>query len=264
MNHEFPLVLFTALTQFAVGLALFAAWKNLRCAGSSSKECEDISVWRSKDWICVFLLAAAGLAASLFHLAQPLRAAEALGNLEVSWLSREGLLFGVFTALALVNVFRESHCVMILTVLAGLAGLLAQGFTYAPVALPAVNNGMPMLLFLLSALALGAASGQLNGGCDFSVAFRTASVALIAVLLIVPCLWTSGSAVMQASAELWMHSWMFWAGVALIALGILISVRAGREAAMAELVVLFAGIVLTRVIFFDGVVHTAVNLGMPY
>jgi DMSO reductase anchor subunit len=264
MNYEFPLVIFTALTQFAVGLALFAAWKSLRCAGSTARECEDISAWRSKDWMVVFLLAAFGLAASLFHLAQPLRAAEALGHLSVSWLSREGLVFGIFTVLALVNVFRESRCLSVLAALAGLAGIVAQGFTYAPVAMPAVSNGVPMLLFLLSALALGSAAGQMNGSHDFSTVFRTSCAALLAVLLIVPCLWTSGGAVMQASAELWMQSWIFWAGLGLLALAFIVSLHSGAEAALPCLALVLGGVVLTRIVFFCGTVHTAVNLGMPY
>jgi len=264
MNYEFPLVIFTVLTQFAVGLALFAAFKSLRCAGSTAKECEDISAWRSKDWFAAFLLAAFGLGASMFHLAQPLRAMEALGNLSVSWLSREGLIFGLFTVLALVNALRESRCLAVLAALCGVAAVVAQGMTYAPAALPAVSNGVPMLLFLLSALALGALSGQVNGSHDFGTAFRVSCAALVAVLLIVPCLWTSGGTVMQASAALWMQSWMFWAGLGLTTLAFIISLRSGAEAAMPCLLLTLGGVVLTRIIFFGGVVHTAVNLGMPY
>lgn len=264
MNYEFPLVIFTVLTQFAAGLALFAAWKNLRCSGSDARECEDIAVWRGRDWMLVFLLAAAGLAASLFHLAQPLRAAEALGNLALSWLSREGLILGLFTLLAFVNIFRESRCLAVLAAFAGLAGIVAQGFTYAPISMPAVSNGVPMLIFLLSAFALGAAAGQMNGSYDFRTAFRTASAALIAVLLIVPCLWTSGGAVMQASAALWMQSWTFWAGVGLMAVAFISSFVFENETVAIRLVLMLGGVILTRLVFFAGTVHTAVNLGMPY
>jgi len=200
----------------------------------------------------------------MFHLAQPLRAMEALGNLSVSWLSREGLIFGLFTVLALVNALRESRCLAVLAALCGVAAVVAQGMTYAPAALPAVSNGVPMLLFLLSALALGALSGQVNGSHDFGTAFRVSCAALVAVLLIVPCLWTSGGTVMQASAALWMQSWMFWAGLGLTTLAFIISLRSGAEAAMPCLLLTLGGVVLTRIIFFGGVVHTAVNLGMPY
>lgn len=265
MNYEFPLVIFTVFSQFAVGLALFATWKSLRCTGDGSAGgCEDIPEWRRKDWVCVFLLVSAGLAASLFHLARPLRAAEALGNLPVSWLSREGLLFGLFAALALLNVFRENRTLAVLASLAGLAGIAAQGFTYAPASMPAVSNGVPMLLFLLSALAMGAAAGQVNGCHDFSTVFRAVAAALAAVLLIVPCLWTSGGAVMQATARLWMQSWMFWAGLGLIALSLVFPARLSRKAALAGLAAIFCGITLTRLVFFGGVAHTAANLGMPY
>ena len=264
MNYEFSLVIFTVFTQFAVGLALFAAWKSLRCAGSSAKECKGIPAWRGKDWRFVLLLAVTGLVASLFHLAQPLRAAEVLGNLSVSWLSRECLIFGIFTVLTLMIVFRESRCLAVMAALVGLAGIVAQGFTYAPAAMPAINNGVPMLLFLLSALTLGSASGQVNGSHNFTTVFLTACAALIAVLLIMPCLWSSGSTMMQACAALWMQSWMFWIGLCLLILALIVSLRSGAEAAFPCVLLALSGVVLTRIVLFSGTVHTAVNLGMPY
>lgn len=97
-----------------------------------------------------------------------------------------------------------------------------------------------------------------------SAAFRTACFALVAVLLIVPCLWTSGGSVMQASAQLWMQSWMFWAGLGLLALAFIVALSSGADAAMPCLVLALGGVVLTRIVFFTGTVHTAVNLGMPY
>ena len=265
MNFEFPLVIFTVLTQFAVGLALFAVFKHAGCCTSSARACQEDTVAKSTTWKYVFLLSCAGLVASFFHLGQPLRAIEALGAFAASWLSREVLFLAIFTLLALVNIFRQNCCLVVLTAVCGVAGLVAQGMTYAPISMPAVANGVPMLIFLLSALALGAAAGQVKQSRDLGTAFRMACAALVAVLLIAPCIWTSGGgSVMRDSAMLWMHSWMFWLGLGLIVAALVASLRSGVAAAAPTLGLVLCGVVLTRIVFFSGTVHTAVNLGMPY
>lgn len=85
MTAEWPLIAFTVLSQLAAGLAVFLALPGRPASRTG--------------WLSVFVVGAAGLLASLFHLGQPLRAASALNGLGTSWLSAEGLLFGVFTAL---------------------------------------------------------------------------------------------------------------------------------------------------------------------
>jgi len=263
MSYEFSLVLFTTLTQFAVGLAVFSAWKNHPCTRTSNEKNINRSDSRRKDWEAVFILASVGLVASLFHLAQPLRAFEALSHLGNSWLSREALLFTIFTALALLNVYKENRILAVVTAFTGVAGIVAQGFTYAPAAMPAINNAAPLLLFFLSSLALGAAAGQLNGSQTFTTILATACVCLVVILLLIPCLWTSGNAVMQATAELWLQSLMFWLGVLLILTTFFLSIRSSQYK-VTPLIILFCGIFLTRLVFFGGTVHTAANLGMPY
>ena len=49
MNYEFPLVIFTVLTQFAVGLALFAAFKSLSCAGSTCRNLKPRSACKPRS-----------------------------------------------------------------------------------------------------------------------------------------------------------------------------------------------------------------------
>lgn len=264
MNYESSLVIFTTLTQLAVGLALFSAWKDLRHPAFPSQDGKGVPSGYDKGWLAVFLLASAGLVASLFHLAQPFRAAEALANLSVSWLSREALIFGLFTISSLVSAFYKKPWILVLTVLTGLAGIVAQGFTYASAAMPGISNGVPMFLFLLSAIAMGSAVGQIHASHRFSTVFRIACACLIAVLLITPCLWTSGGPVMQASAALWMQSWMFWAGLGCIAVAFLLDVCLTTDSSVPSSMAVICGVLLSRFIFFGGTVHTAMNLCMPY
>ena len=249
MTYEFPLVFFTVLTQLGIGLALAAAWKT--CFGGA--------VVPRRLWLAALVATLAGLVASLFHLGAPLRAVTALNGLGHSWLSREGLVFGLFVLLLLLAALRPGRAVTALpAALAGLAALVVQGFTYAPVSLPAVSNGFPLLLFALTALTLGTAFGAETPGPQ-----RLTICLLLVVLLIVPCLWASGSAVMQETAALWRQSAGFWAGLVLTAAALVLSL-VRRTAAPAQGVLLFCGALLVRVTFFSATVHTATHLGMPY
>ena len=109
MHYEFPLVFFTVLTQLAVGMAVFAAFGMLRPAGgavtSAPGKAAGVGPFGGKEWYVVAGAALLGLAASMLHLAQPWRAATALTNMGGSWLSREGLVFGLFAALACLCCF---------------------------------------------------------------------------------------------------------------------------------------------------------------
>ncbi len=178
----------------------------------------------------------------------------ALNGLGHSWLSREGLVFGLFVLLLLLAALRPGRAATALPA----APLVVQGFTYAPVSLPAVSNGFPLLLFALTALTLGTAFGAETPGPQ-----RLTICLLLVVLLIVPCLWASGSAVMQETAALWRQSAGFWAGLVLTAAALVLSL-VRRTAAPAQGVLLFCGALLVRVTFFSATVHTATHLGMPY
>ena len=64
-NYEFSLVVFTTLSQMAVGLAVLAAWQ-----GKSRGASPDAY----KVWGLITLIMGVALGASLFHLGHPLRA----------------------------------------------------------------------------------------------------------------------------------------------------------------------------------------------
>lgn len=253
MHYEFPLVFFTVLTQLAVGLALVNAWQEWRPAAPGS------DADGKRPWQAAFAAAALGLLASLFHLADPLRAVTAMNGLATSWLSREGLVLGLFALLLLVRWRVRSRALSLLAALTGVLGLVMQGLTYAPVSMPAINNSFPFCLFALAALVLGTGFSRDKG---ITGLHRGALAVLLVLLLAVPCFWTSGNALMRATAVAWKASPFFWGGVALLLLGFGLSFRCRKPAARG--LVLLAGILLTRMVFFGETLHTATNMGKPF
>lgn len=90
-SMELPLVLFTVLSQAAVGMVLMSAVRGFASHNGGDSR---------NEWMLVAGLMGLGIAASLFHLGHPLEAYRALAHLEKAWLSREVLAAGVFLALA--------------------------------------------------------------------------------------------------------------------------------------------------------------------
>lgn len=254
MNYEFPLVFFTVLTQLAVGVAVFAALKELglpACTADGARSTR-------KDWLMVAAAALLGLTASLFHLAHPLRAATALDNLGVSWLSREGLVFGLFAGLACLNCVKANRALAVAAALTGCAGIAMQGMTYAVISMPAISNGVPMLLFALASLSMGAVVRQ---GMDKTL--RVALILLIASLLAVPVISSMGGTVLRATAQAWLESPLFWAGLALLAAAFGLTFAKKRHASI-EIACVLCAVFLSRIVFFRDTLHTASMLGMPY
>lgn len=253
MHYEFPLVFFTVLTQLAVGLVLVNVWQEWRPAPLG----RDTSSVR--PWQAAFAAAALGLLASLFHLANPLRAVTAMSGLANSWLSREGLVLGLFTLLLLVRWRIHSRLLSMLVALMGVLGLVMQGLTYAPVSMPAINNSFPFLLFSLTSLVLGTGFCQAKG---ITGLHRGVLAILVVLLLVVPCFWTSGNALMQATAVAWKASSFFWGGIALLLLGFALTFRCCKPVVRG--LVLLVGILLTRMVFFGETLHTVTNMGKPF
>lgn len=255
MNYELPLVFFTALTQLAVGLSLVATWREYQ------NECIGIYSFR-REWAVAFVASSLGLAASLFHLGDPMRAITALANLSHSWLSREGLVFGIFTLFALLNIFKRSRKMAMLTSCLGILGIIIQGMTYAPVSMPVISNAVPMIIFAFCALSLGTSLTQMAENDGISKV-RTISLALLAILLVaLPFVWKGGSALSQQTAELWLASAPFWASIACIVVALIMSLM-GKRCILMGLIVL-AGVLLSRMTFFADTLHTATRIGMPY
>jgi len=140
-HSEIPLVFMTVLTQISLGgfLALFLG------------DVMSLFGFASTNWIMALLVmlpAALGLPLSALHLGRPFLAITAMKNIKTSWLSREALALGVFTALmnsvVALYFFEVSHIlrlvVELLTLSVGIYGIYAQAMIYRIKARPSWNR----------------------------------------------------------------------------------------------------------------------------
>ena len=140
-HSEIPLVFMTVLTQISLGgfLVLFLG------------DIMSLFGFESANWIMALLVmlpAALGLPLSALHLGRPFLAMTAMKNIKTSWLSREALALGVFTALMNVVValyFLEVSQTLRLfvegiTLAVGIYGIYAQSMIYRIKARPSWNR----------------------------------------------------------------------------------------------------------------------------
>ncbi|HEY1305209.1 MAG TPA: DmsC/YnfH family molybdoenzyme membrane anchor subunit [Vicinamibacterales bacterium] len=150
-HPHWSLILMTVLTQMSVG-AFVTIWL-LQLLGASTR----------LGLAAAVSLTVGGLAlgAATFHLGRPVHAYRALRMWRRSWLSREVLLFGAFSAVAgayavlLWTGVAWSAWVGALTVVCGLSGVLASACIYRVPARPAWNTPYTLLQFTLTAGILG-------------------------------------------------------------------------------------------------------------
>lgn len=258
MNYEISLVLFTTLTQTAVGLSLFTAWKR-QTAG------EAVMPVRNK-WLLVWLLTSAGLVISLFHLGKPLMAYTALKNFSMSSLSREGLVFPTFALLAFLCLILKSppRGLGAATAAIGILGVVVQGMTYAAPGFPAINNAWPLVWFAMAAFVCGAALFMALGSEGAADRLLIAGCLLFLLSLTgIPFLWTgSDNRIIQDSAALWFSSPFYWAALVCIAAAAFSAIR--KLDAKITLLLCVAGVLLSRMVFFASTVHFAANIGGVY
>ncbi len=147
-HSEIPLVFMTVLTQISLGgfFALFLG------DVMSLFGLESTNVMMA---LCVMLPAAIGLPLSALHLGRPFLAMTAMKNIKTSWLSREALALGVFTALMSVVValyfFEASQALRLfvefVTLGVGVYGIYAQAMIYRIKARPSWNRFTTNLKF---------------------------------------------------------------------------------------------------------------------
>lgn len=259
-SMELPLVLFTVLSQAAVGMVLMSAVRGF--AGHNAGNAR-------KEWALISGLMGFGIAASLFHLGHPLEAYRALAHLEKAWLSREVLAAGIFLALAAGAAVTDGGKGALLwgALAAGLATVVASGMTYAPPAFPALNNALPTVFFLISAVVLGAGfSAWFAGPGSQELLARICATALVTGLVVrlaVPCVWLSGGEVMRQSGLAWLGSPLYWAGIAVMVACLTVLWKNRTIPAWLPVLALL-GELAGRAAFFADTVHTAMNIGSPY
>ncbi len=198
---ELSLVIFTILSQVSIGLALMLALRQWAVSDGPAPSSFRI------EWIVVGVALFVALVASLFHLGHPLGSPRAILHLSSSWLSREIVvmqIFGLLVLAALIALWKESAnswALIKIAALVGLVGLAVSGMVYAPPSFPALNNGVPIIFYGLTAFILGSAFSSYFAGEDKQpLLARILVVSLIVGLvinLLLPSIWLSGGRVMQ-------------------------------------------------------------------
>jgi anaerobic dimethyl sulfoxide reductase subunit C (anchor subunit) len=152
---EMSLVLFTVLSQLTAG-AVVTLWI-LDFANKG------ISVQTGKFITgSLFGITALSIVFSLFHLGHPLAAFRAFANIGSSWLSREVILFSLFSVVLAVYYLQweqgksaQRKQIGLLASAIAIVAVISSGMVYVLPAVPAWNNFSPVVFFLLTAALLG-------------------------------------------------------------------------------------------------------------
>ena len=120
---HWPLVLMLTLLPAAVGLQLAAA-----CGSGFMPDSFGMSGVKPDPQLAAAILGALGLAASVFHLGQPLRAWRIFLGWRKSWLSREAMVFGVWFPLTIAALMIPSLAPV--AAMVGVLGLVCSAMIY--------------------------------------------------------------------------------------------------------------------------------------
>lgn len=157
-NAEWSLMIFTILTQCAVGIWLYGIVVK-KLLGEDFKKLAAIKAsWR--PLLVVGPLMCVALVISIFHLGSPMQAYASIANLFSSWLSREivfSCLFLFFWVISIVKLRRESSGELLswVTFLLGFVALFSMGSIYYTTPLPAWTTIYTYIGFYATMLVLG-------------------------------------------------------------------------------------------------------------
>lgn len=264
--YEAPLVLFTVSSQLSVGMVAVGAVRLIA-------QPEPQPGVRS-EWLVAAGALLAGMIASVFHLGHPAGMLRVVGHVGSAWLSREALSVGLFAGLIALGLVlmrgRPRRGLVVSTALVGLAALTSMGMTYASPAFPAVDNGLPFLFFLLTAALLGSSVclsfAQPSQEPLVKGILTVALVVGLVVYLAAPSIWLSGGAVMRQTGQAWLASPLHWTRI-VVGLALPLAIILGRRRRPAPgwlWVLILAGELMGRAVFFANTVHTATNIGRIY
>jgi anaerobic dimethyl sulfoxide reductase subunit C len=157
-NGEWTLIIFTLLTQCAVGIWLVAVSLRILIAKRSDPLIASQLTWRAI--LIVGPLISIALVISIFHLGSPMRAYSVIANLGSSWLSREIAFSGSFLFLwitAYIN-YRKTNTGSLLgwiTTILGLFAVFSMSSIYYNTPIPAWARVNTFISFFATTLILG-------------------------------------------------------------------------------------------------------------
>lgn len=260
-SMEIELVMFTVLSQSAIGLVLMSSVRQYAVEGPAGNV--------RSEWIVAGAILLLGLIASFFHLGHPLGAINAIKHIGSSWLSREAVGISLFLALVAAGIFSSGERIKFgLAVGACFMGLLAlffTGMTYAPPGYPALYNVLPLVFFVLTAVTVGTAFSSYFAP---EVYIRTLAAVLAAALvvslvvyLVVPLVWLSGGTVMSQTGIQHLTSPLYWGKIILGLVIPLGAVAMTRSIPYWVPVLIIIGEFMGRIAFFALSVHASSNIG---
>ncbi|MEK6672791.1 MAG: DmsC/YnfH family molybdoenzyme membrane anchor subunit [Nitrospirota bacterium] len=299
-NMEFSLVLFTVLSQMAVGVVVFLLFTRLT-RKEEAVTADFTTLTQQVVFISLALIIVGGLA-SLAHLGQIARAYRALFLNLSSWMGKEALFLGLFSLSLVVYAGRlmrggsPNVGLEFVAAVTGILGILSSSLVYAVLnSVPSWNNVFSILFFILTFVLTGASlfgtiiayklsSGQ-DGVKSLAQNYMKSFAALLMPVLIAAMLVTFGyifylgSRGPEATSSMnsMLGNFFFWLRVIVGFLGpiFLIAalkklIKSGETAKAASYVygvfiLLLAGEVLGRILFFSSsVMHTIGGNGTPY
>ena len=257
-HPHWPLVIMLVLTQLSVG-AFTAIWLLDALVGT------DVPFAAA---LASFAAGAMALAASTLHLGRPAYAWRALKMWKRSWLSREVLVFSLFSVVA--SVYSAALGAKVeglaalgaLTAFLGIAGIVCSAFIYLVPARPAWNMRYTMMEFLLTAATLGplfasAAGLSANHWLSYAAAAGAAAQLLTQTLKFLRLI-RSNQYERQASARLLsgtLRQPLLWRSALLVAGGVMLPLlTSGALASVIALSITLASEILGRYLFFTSVV----------
>lgn len=193
-NRDWSLVFFTSLAQWSIGIILWLSWPVIHSHDLSTIFETGLSL-KNPVLLALIFISSATLS-SFLHLGKPANAPRALNNLWGSWLSREILAIGVFTASLVITFFlgwKTGNAVhlkylMVLSSICGLALVWTMTRVYVMPTIPAWNSWYTPVSFVLTALSLGVLTLLfLHADESINIAahiVRVFYIALITILLI--------------------------------------------------------------------------------
>jgi DMSO reductase iron-sulfur subunit len=262
---HWPLVIMTVLTQLSVG-AFLAIWL-LQLFGSSARL--GVAALGS------LMVGGLALVSSSTHLGRPVYAYRALKMWRRSWLSREVLLFGCFSAMA--GLYAASLWLSLpispplgaLTAILGSGGIAASACIYRVPARPSWNSWFTVADFFLTGALLGplfaAGIGVGEGRWLMLMGVAAASAQLLNQALKFLSLIASDSFELQASARLLsttLARLLLLRGGLLLCGGIAWPLLGWRPAWLAAFPTALAAEILGRYLFYVSVVPK--NIAAPY
>ena len=237
--HEWSLIVFTLLTQIAVGAFIAGGIMERRIKSLSP---ESAAAGSKRTLPVIILMAVIALIISFLHLGNPANALHALNNIGSSWLSREILFVALFTGGAVVFYLlvlwkrtseRFSKIVACITAIAGLLAVFSMAKVYMLETVPVWNTLFTPLQFFFTTFLLGGLAVLIYHRNYQETTVRLPLKILLVLLLASIMLWEANIYLLSggeiAAGEslkvlLNKNEWLFYGRLVLMALAVILIV----------------------------------------